>query len=81
MKVNRRGEKSLAGLMADPAFRPKLRWIAVSPRPIVMGTKLLSIFMFLLSVTARMMMRSMAVPRIWSIARLRVVTCLISKKG
>ena len=92
-RVNRRGEKSRAGLMADPAFRPKLcqkkihniewskaqpitylRWMAVSPSPMVRGTRLLWIFMFLSSVTARMMMSSMAVPSIWSMARLTVVT-------
>ena len=51
-----------------------LKWMAVSPSPIVRGTRLLSIFMFFLSVTARMMMSSMAVPSIWSKARLKVVT-------
>ena len=76
-----RGEKSLAGLMADPAFRPKLRWMAVRPRPMVRGTMLLWIFMFFLSVTERMMINSMAVPNIWSIARVSKVTCLVSKKG
>ena len=96
--LKRRGEKSLAGLMADPAFRPKLktintvcdgvehklsdlRWIAVSPSPIVIGIILLCIFMFLSSVTARTMMSNMAVPRIWSTAKLLVVTSLTSKKG
>ena len=47
----------------------------------VRGTRLLDIFMLLLSVTARMMMRSMAVPNIWSMARLRVLTFSTSKKG
>ena len=84
-------------MIAAPAVRPKLdrervaagpmttipylRWIAVSPSPILMGTMLLSIFMFSLSVTAKMMMRSMAVPSIWSMERLRVLTCFSSKKG
>merc|ERR1719186_57072 len=60
--------------MAEPAVRPKLRWIAVSPSPMVRGTRLLWIFMLLSSVTARMTMSSMAVPSIWSMARLTVVT-------
>ena len=53
----------------------------MSPRPIVRGTRLLDIFMLLLSVTARMMMSSMAVPNIWSMARLRVLTCSVAKNG
>ena len=40
----------------------------------VRGIRLLCIFMLLLSVTAMMMMSSMAVPSIWSKARLKVVT-------
>ena len=47
----------------------------------VIGMRLLSIFMFLLSVTDRMMMSSMAVTSIWSMARLTVVTFSVSKKG
>ena len=47
----------------------------------VIGMRLLSIFMLLLSVTDRMMMSSMAVPSIWSMARLTVVTCSVSKNG
>ena len=38
------------------------------------GMRLEMIFMFSSSVTARMMRRSRAVPSIWSIARLTVVT-------
>ena len=58
-----------------------LRWMAVSPSPIVRGTRLLSIFMFFLSVTARMIMSSMAVPSTWSMARLKVVTWSVPKNG
>ena len=39
-----------------------LRWIEVRPRPIMTGTRLASIFMFLLSVTLRMMITRRAVP-------------------
>ena len=47
----------------------------------VRGTRLLCIFMLLLSVTARMMMSSMAVPSTWSMARLKVVTWSVPKNG
>ena len=63
------GEKSLAGLMAAPAFSPKLRWMAVSPRPMMRGTVLGLIFMFCSSVTERMISTSRDVPSIWSMAR------------
>ena len=62
-------------------FNIYLRWIAVSPRPMVRGMRLLSTFMLFLSVTDRMMIRSMAVPSIWSMARVTVVTCSVSKNG
>merc|ERR1719167_177118 len=55
--------------------------MAVSPKPIIIGTRLLCMFMLLLSVTARIMRSSIAVPRIWSIARLNVLTCSKGKLG
>ena len=88
--MSKRGEKSLAGLTAQPAVRPRLaarceyqldrmgtylRWMEVRPKPIISGTRLLGIFMLFLSVTARMMTSSMAVPSIWSMARLMVLIC------
>merc|ERR1719310_1106256 len=36
--------------------------MAVSPKPIIIGTRLLCMFMLLLSVTARIMRSSIAVP-------------------
>ena len=43
------------------------------------GTRLEMIFMFSSSVTARMMRRRSAVPSIWSIARLTVVTLVFRR--
>ena len=63
--------------------RPKvgshLKWIALRPSPMMTGTRLEMIFMFSSSVTARMMRRRSAVPSIWSIARLTVVTLVFRR--
>ena len=46
-----------------------LRCITVSPRPMVRGTRLPLMFMLCSSVTAKMMISSRKVPRIWSAAK------------
>ena len=94
IRETRRGEKSLAGLTAAPAVTPKLgesvvvlrspeylRWMALRPRPMMTGTRLLMMPRFLESVTARMMMRSAAEPRAWSKTRLAVETLSTGKNG
>ena len=53
--------------------------MALRPSPMRSGTRLEVIFMLSSSVTARMMMRRRAVPRIWSMARLRVLTWVMGR--
>ena len=52
--------------MAQPASSARLVWMAASPRPMSSGTRPDCTFMLRSSVTARMMTRRQAVPRIWS---------------
>ena len=65
LRVCTHGEKSLAGLMAHPALKARLMWMAARPRPMSGATRPDATFMFLSSVTARMMTRRIAVPRAW----------------
>ena len=69
MMASSLGEKSLAGLMAAPALSPRLRWMAVRPRPMMRGAVLGLIPRLCSSVTERMISSSRAVPSIWSMAR------------
>ena len=55
--------------MAHPALKARLMWMAARPRPMSGATRPDVTFMFLSSVTARMMTRRTAVPRAWSITR------------
>ena len=63
--------------MAHPALKARLMWMAVRPRPISGATRPDVTFMFLSSVTARMMTRSTAVPRAWSITRVTLPETLL----
>ena len=73
------GEKSLAGLIAQPAFRAKLKWIADKPRPIYKATIPDGTFIFRSSVTAKIIIKSKAVPNVWSYANINV--CIYSPSG
>ena len=74
------GERSLAGLMAQPALKAKLRWMAARPSPMRSGINPEMTFMFFLSVTARMMIRRHMVPKAWSITRVTTEASLLGKE-